>query len=171
MLRSLSKERMYTSLRYSWCSTISRFELIETEFVFNVTFAWHTKHCHFSSVWTVDGGWSGWGAWGACSLTCGQGQTTRTRRCDKPPPQHGGRHCPGEDTDLDICVEKECPGKGPCKHALLSTIFGGIAELSSINLLLKDSKEFRSLLTPITGNHINTAAGSHWPVAARCKKN
>ena len=57
----------------------------------------------------VDGNWGSWQAWNACSQTCGLGQKTRTRFCDSPSPQHGGKPCAGSDEETAECNEKDCP--------------------------------------------------------------
>ena len=57
---------------------------------------------------SVDGKWSDWGNYGSCSKTCGAGTRTRTRKCNNPPPLHGGQ-CPGKDIEYKDCKENECP--------------------------------------------------------------
>ena len=39
---------------------------------------------------------------------------TRTRSCNNPPPQRGGKECPGKDTDTSFDCESPCPGKSLC---------------------------------------------------------
>ena len=55
--------------------------------------------------------WSSWSDWSGCSVTCGdQGVRIRTRRCDSPAPQYGGRQCRGQQTQEDTCSETvTCP--------------------------------------------------------------
>ncbi|XP_069119936.1 uncharacterized protein [Argopecten irradians] len=57
----------------------------------------------------IDGGWSEWIDFGPCSVTCGQGYRIRTRTCDNPSPQHGGRDCDGEGRDVQLCSTEGCP--------------------------------------------------------------
>ena len=59
----------------------------------------------------VDGNWGDWGNWSLCSKTCGEGEKVRSRECDNPTPEHGGRTCEGEVIDVDYCNNKECTGK------------------------------------------------------------
>ncbi|XP_052706716.1 A disintegrin and metalloproteinase with thrombospondin motifs adt-1-like [Crassostrea angulata] len=56
----------------------------------------------------VDGAWSDWSQWSQCSNTCGPGQETRTRTCTNPAPEHGGKPCPGDDSENRPCIG--CPG-------------------------------------------------------------
>ena len=58
----------------------------------------------------VDGAWSAWEGWGQCDVTCGSGSRARTRRCDAPPPQHGGDDCPGDAVQTTTCDMNTCPG-------------------------------------------------------------
>ena len=55
-----------------------------------------------------------WGAWddGDCSVTCGSdGTKTRTRQCNNPPHEHGGKPCPGNSTETITCTGlPQCPG-------------------------------------------------------------
>ena len=66
-----------------------------------------------SSLFIVDGGWSTWTLWSACSVTCGPGTRQRSRQCDNPPPQHGGKDCSDTNTETETanCNDGECPGK------------------------------------------------------------
>ena len=58
----------------------------------------------------VDGRWSGWSAWSPCSVTCGNGRQERTRRCDTPVPEYGGKFCDGPAKEYHNCEEDDCPG-------------------------------------------------------------
>lgn len=57
----------------------------------------------------VDGSWGPWSPWATCSVTCGGGVKTRTRECNSPRPQYGGRRCIGKAGDSDSCNKKVCP--------------------------------------------------------------
>ena len=59
----------------------------------------------------VNGNWSEWGVWKECTVTCGGGNSTRSRTCTEPLPQHGGEYCPGNDTEVDNCNDNPCPSK------------------------------------------------------------
>lgn len=67
------------------------------------------QYLTFSLFFTVDGAWSDWSQWSQCSNTCGPGQETRTRTCTNPAPEHGGKPCPGDDSESRSCIG--CPGK------------------------------------------------------------
>ncbi|XP_048843123.1 thrombospondin-2 [Brienomyrus brachyistius] len=66
----------------------------------------------------IDGGWGPWSPWATCSATCGGGLKSRSRECNSPPAQHGGRGCMGEPSDNEVCNRQECPIDGclsnPC---------------------------------------------------------
>ncbi|XP_041658962.1 complement component C8 alpha chain isoform X2 [Cheilinus undulatus] len=47
----------------------------------------------------TDGSWSCWGAWSSCS----SGRKTRTRTCDNPAPDGGGRTCLGSSSQSQRC--------------------------------------------------------------------
>ncbi|VDH92906.1 Hypothetical predicted protein [Mytilus galloprovincialis] len=56
----------------------------------------------------VDGNWGSWTD-GLCSVTCGDGQITRTRTCDNPVPANGGASCIGSANEIQVCNEGACP--------------------------------------------------------------
>merc|ERR1712179_796017 len=56
----------------------------------------------------VDGGFSTWDEWGPCTVECGGGDQTRSRRCDSPPPQFGGADCVGELFECQRCNMEPC---------------------------------------------------------------
>ncbi|XP_048772936.2 hemicentin-1-like isoform X2 [Ostrea edulis] len=60
----------------------------------------------------VHGRFSEWTSWGLCSSTCGVGLQFRTRECDNPLPQNGGRQCIGSSLDSKTCVSGHCPVDG-----------------------------------------------------------
>uniref|UniRef100_A0A3Q0T5R9 Thrombospondin-2 n=1 Tax=Amphilophus citrinellus TaxID=61819 RepID=A0A3Q0T5R9_AMPCI len=66
----------------------------------------------------IDGGWGPWSPWATCSATCGGGHKSRSRECNSPEPQYGGKKCFGEAVDRDSCNKKDCPIDGclsnPC---------------------------------------------------------
>ncbi|KAG8182020.1 hypothetical protein JTE90_013951 [Oedothorax gibbosus] len=60
----------------------------------------------------VNGKWSEWLAWGECSFTCGNGQQTRQRFCDNPPPRNHGKACIGISNEIKNCHKEPCPVNG-----------------------------------------------------------
>ena len=64
-------------------------------------------------LWIVDGNWSEWSSWEECTRSCGRGNRTRTRTCNNPSVQHGGRPCEGTAVETIMCNVRPCPGKNP----------------------------------------------------------
>ena len=58
---------------------------------------------------TVDGEWESWAPWTECSVSCGNGTSTRERICHQP--LHGGDNCTGISKETKYCKIKECPSK------------------------------------------------------------
>lgn len=65
---------------------------------------------HHTFFVSVRGAWSLWSSWGDCSVTCENGTRTRTRVCNHPPPNFGGRECPDTDLEYKPCTMIMCPG-------------------------------------------------------------
>ncbi|EDO42645.1 predicted protein [Nematostella vectensis] len=60
----------------------------------------------------VPGHWGRWAAWGKCSRTCGRGYRLRSRVCDNPTPQYGGKLCQGSIAEVEECsVKTSCTKK------------------------------------------------------------
>ena len=74
--------------------------------------------CQLSCLsYSVNGDWSGWNAWSPCSVTCGNGRQERTRKCNDPVPEYGGKFCEGPAREFHNCEEDDCPGTlGVSKH-------------------------------------------------------
>ncbi|CAB3978528.1 sushi, von Willebrand factor type A, EGF and pentraxin domain-containing 1-like [Paramuricea clavata] len=58
----------------------------------------------------VDGGLSAWTKWSPCSKTCNRGIQDRSRQCNSPFPNHGGRNCDGDVYQIQACKDRDCPG-------------------------------------------------------------
>ncbi|XP_032220680.2 transmembrane protease serine 6 isoform X2 [Nematostella vectensis] len=59
----------------------------------------------------VDGNWSEWSRWSDCTRTCNGGHTLRSRKCNNPTPQGGGRVCAGEGNQEKACNTQRCGAK------------------------------------------------------------
>uniref|UniRef100_A0A8C6KQZ6 Thrombospondin-2 n=1 Tax=Nothobranchius furzeri TaxID=105023 RepID=A0A8C6KQZ6_NOTFU len=70
----------------------------------------------------IDGAWGPWSPWATCSATCGGGVKSRSRECNSPRPQYGGKKCIGEPNDSDSCNKEDCPIDG----CLFNPCFGGV---------------------------------------------
>ena len=64
---------------------------------------------HFETLNVVHCEWNDW-MLGECSLTCGGGMLTKTRK-EKVKAQFGGEECPGPHTIEESCNVQECPGQ------------------------------------------------------------
>ncbi|XP_037586995.1 thrombospondin-2 [Cebus imitator] len=76
-----------------------------------------TKACEGAPC-PIDGRWSPWSPWSACTVTCAGGIRERTRVCNSPEPQHGGKACVGDVQERQMCNKRSCPVDGclsnPC---------------------------------------------------------
>ncbi|XP_066920815.1 SCO-spondin-like isoform X2 [Clytia hemisphaerica] len=73
--------------------------------------AQETRDCKVREC-PIDGGFGQWSSYGACSEPCGEGEQSRSRKCDSPAPQHGGDECMGAKDQSRKCKVKECPVDG-----------------------------------------------------------
>lgn len=64
----------------------------------------------------VDGGWGPYSDWSQCSATCGEGSQVRSRNCNNPEPQNGGKSCIGDAEDVRTCNVEECCPEGGIRH-------------------------------------------------------
>jgi len=62
--------------------------------------------------------WTPWTGWSECSLTCGGGKRTRTRKCSLPASgaavsgsNSQKLFCPGNESETEDCNKNKCPGK------------------------------------------------------------
>ncbi|XP_052606687.1 thrombospondin-2 [Peromyscus californicus insignis] len=66
----------------------------------------------------IDGRWSPWSPWSTCTVTCAGGIRERTRVCNSPEPQYGGKDCVGDVKEHQMCNKRSCPIDGclsnPC---------------------------------------------------------
>uniref|UniRef100_A0A7M5WIZ1 Hemicentin-1 n=1 Tax=Clytia hemisphaerica TaxID=252671 RepID=A0A7M5WIZ1_9CNID len=69
------------------------------------------KDC-FLKPCPIDGGYSDWSEFGECSKTCGGGVQKRTRLCNWPAPQYGGKDCQGPKEEEKPCSSNSCPVDG-----------------------------------------------------------
>ncbi|EMP25938.1 Putative TP73 antisense gene protein 1 [Chelonia mydas] len=51
----------------------------------------------------IDGMWSPWASWTPCPISCGLGVVSRSRRCNNPAPEHGGKNCTGHGYEEGSC--------------------------------------------------------------------
>ncbi|NXT43231.1 AGRB2 protein, partial [Pelecanoides urinatrix] len=69
-----------------------------------------TRTCNNTATCPVHGAWEEWSPWSLCSVTCGRGARTRTRRCVAP--RHGGKACEGPELQAKPCNIASCPVEG-----------------------------------------------------------
>ncbi|XP_075117575.1 SCO-spondin-like [Leptodactylus fuscus] len=61
----------------------------------------------------LDGDWGIWSSWSTCSVSCGDGVQSRSRRCDNPVPQNGGHDCVGDHEQKRLCQAPTCADQDP----------------------------------------------------------
>ncbi|XP_069502497.1 SCO-spondin-like [Ambystoma mexicanum] len=61
----------------------------------------------------LDGGWSPWAPWSPCNESCGEGVQHRSRECNNPTPQKGGRACLGSSEQQRDCRGTDCKDTDP----------------------------------------------------------
>jgi len=61
-------------------------------------------------ITATDGGFGKWSSWSVCTKTCGGGYHKRTRKCDNPPPSHGGKDCNVTRDETKACTNDFCKG-------------------------------------------------------------
>ncbi|XP_061740312.1 properdin-like [Nerophis ophidion] len=72
-----------------------------------------TDKCGHLPGCPVHAGWGSWSPWSPCPVTCGVGRQLSLRKCDSPPPQHGGTSCPGDHRRTRACLTNvHCPVDG-----------------------------------------------------------
>jgi len=69
----------------------------------------------------VNGGFTEWSEWSDCSQSCGAGVRSKTRTCDNPKPEFGGKSCQGEYKETEYCSTNACPVDGGFSHWTLWT--------------------------------------------------
>ncbi|OCT77930.1 thrombospondin-2 [Xenopus laevis] len=76
-----------------------------------------TKQCEGIPC-PINGKWGPWSPWSSCTVTCGGGLRERSRLCNNPKPQYGGKKCGGDPKEKEMCNKQDCPIDGclsnPC---------------------------------------------------------
>ena len=103
----------------------------------------------------IDGDYSEWSDWTACSATCGEGYKSRSRACNDPTPENGGRSCIdqglGLATEKAQCILNKCARKSSflliLHHTHVFCIFLLSQRYATEPLLLKYSRRFLILIS------------------------
>ncbi|XP_042336034.1 ADAMTS-like protein 5 isoform X2 [Sceloporus undulatus] len=69
-----------------------------------------------------EGAWTHWGGWSACSSTCGDGASFRTRRCIRFPEE---QPCRGKPRQYRACDLHECPAGSVPFRAIQCALYNG----------------------------------------------
>ncbi|KAM6996134.1 adhesion G protein-coupled receptor B2 [Passerculus sandwichensis] len=69
-----------------------------------------TRTCNNTATCPAAGAWEPWSPWSLCSVTCGRGARTRTRRCAAP--RRPGKGCEGPELQAKPCNIQTCPVEG-----------------------------------------------------------
>ncbi|XP_052284771.1 SCO-spondin-like isoform X2 [Dreissena polymorpha] len=73
--------------------------------------ATETADCNLG-LCPVDGVWHSWATWSTCTVTCGNGSSSRDRVCDFPDNTPHGRNCSGSNSETRSCNAELCPVNG-----------------------------------------------------------
>ena len=99
-------------------------------------------------VFTVNGKFNEWSPWSACSVTCGIGKKNRTRTCNAPEPQFGGKSCTeqalGPSMESTQCYLMPCPGMSKQHQCLFIYLFIYLFILFIYFLTLRGNRFFSS---------------------------
>ena len=100
----------------------------------------------------VNGRWGPWSPWSACTVTCGGGIRERSRLCNSPEPQYGGKPCVGDTKQHDMCNKKDCPVGWylVILHSVWIIIVAVISLVGRCELTLQKSTNY----TLVSGKHI-----------------
>ena len=60
----------------------------------------------------VDNKWSLWSSWTSCTKSCAIGERIRSRICNNPSPQDGGKYCIGQRSEKEYCNAQKCHDLG-----------------------------------------------------------
>ncbi|XP_033127393.1 A disintegrin and metalloproteinase with thrombospondin motifs 3-like [Anneissia japonica] len=90
----------------------------------------------------VDGGWTDWSKLTECSVSCGVGISSRSRKCTNPEPKNGGKYCEGDNIEYTTCNVQLCDGVKTDLRAELcreknQVLIPAVAENESEQCLLK----------------------------------
>lgn len=79
-----------------------------------VSAIFYVSHNFVRYILREDGGYSHWTVFSRCTKSCGTGVRFRTRSCNNPEPQFGGKNCSvlGEDKQTFMCNMNPCPVDG-----------------------------------------------------------
>jgi hypothetical protein len=71
---------------------------------------WMAPDIHVKLIFdhNLDVQWGNWGSWSNC-VSC-TNQKTRTRSCNLPSTDFGGRYCSSEEHDYSTCYNSTCYG-------------------------------------------------------------
>ncbi|XP_041955132.1 properdin-like [Alosa sapidissima] len=72
-----------------------------------------TQDCYSLPICPTHGAWGAWSSLSECSVTCGVGLQSKTRKCNNPAPKYGGNACLGDHNAYAICIiQTHCPVDG-----------------------------------------------------------
>jgi hypothetical protein len=127
--RDVSKETVQVST-INFHFTIFVYNCYENGVIFTPKTHNTTQHNYkiIHSYFTVDGGWNDWADWTQCSAKCGTGEITRSRQCDSPEPQNGGKKCRGSYTQSVPCNYHKCPGMDELNLGTYQLIYLGVVK-------------------------------------------
>merc|ERR1712193_394319 len=73
--------------------------------------SFESEECNMHDCPVIDGNYTEWSDWTSCPVTCAGGKINRSRKCENPAPENGGKSCQdlGDAAEELDCATDPCP--------------------------------------------------------------
>ncbi|XP_063687572.1 uncharacterized protein LOC134820861 isoform X3 [Bolinopsis microptera] len=120
----------------------------------------------YITVNPIHGEYSAWEDWSNCSVSCGDGEQTRTRTCNNPVPSTNGLQCNGPDKEKRACAVEDCEDVvqygewSECSETCGGGIRSRIVDCAAADCPRVGSEECNTNPCPVNGNYTDWTAWS-----------